>query len=74
MARLILQTAITVNGAFDSPAPVQWLELDNDSGDAILDQLLLADALVLGRRTYEGLAVVCRSWSTTPTSAAMPTG
>lgn len=58
MARLILQTVITLNGAFDSPAPDQWLELDSDSGDDTLDQLLLADALVLGRRTYEGLAVV----------------
>lgn len=47
---------ITVNGAFGSPAPDTWLEADNDRGDTSLEQLLLADALLLGRKTYEGLA------------------
>jgi dihydrofolate reductase len=58
MGKLIIHTAISVNGAFESPAPDTWFELDNDSGDASMDQLRLADALVLGRKTYEGLAVV----------------
>lgn len=58
MGKLILHNQITVNGAFDSPSPDTWLELDNDSGDASLEQLRLADALVLGRKTYEGLAAV----------------
>jgi hypothetical protein len=49
---------ITVNGAFESPAPEAWLVFDEDSTDAGLEQLVLADALVLGRKTYEGLAAV----------------
>jgi len=58
MAKLIVHNAIAVNGAFESPAPDGWFVLDNDSGDASLEQLMLADALVLGRKTYEGLAAV----------------
>jgi dihydrofolate reductase len=58
MGKLIIHNAVTVNGAFESPAPDTWLELDNDSGDASLEQLWLADAMVLGRKTYEGLAAV----------------
>lgn len=49
---------ITVNGAFEAPSPDDWLELDIDSGDASLEQLRLADAMLLGRKTYEGLAAV----------------
>ncbi len=58
MGRLIVHESITVNGSFDSPAPDTWLELDNYSSDAGLEQLVLADAMVLGRKTYEGLAAV----------------
>jgi dihydrofolate reductase len=58
MGKLIIHNAMSVNGAFEAPAPDTWFELDNDSGDASQDQLLLADALVLGRKTYEGLAAV----------------
>ncbi len=58
MGKLICHTAITVNGAFEAPAPDDWLSVDNDSSDAGLEQLVLADALVLGRKTYEGLAAV----------------
>ncbi len=58
MARLILSTAVTVNGAFDAPTPENWLVLDNDSGDDSLNLFLLADAMVLGRKTYQGLAAV----------------
>ncbi|WP_232665476.1 dihydrofolate reductase family protein [Pseudonocardia sp. TRM90224] len=58
MAKLIVHNAVTVNGAFESPAPDTWLEVDNDSNDASLEQLMLADALVLGRKVYEGLAAV----------------
>jgi dihydrofolate reductase len=56
MGKLIVNSAITANGAFDSPAPDTWLEADVDSGDASLEQLWLADAMLLGRKTYEGLA------------------
>jgi dihydrofolate reductase len=58
VGKLILHEYLSVNGAFESPAPDTWLALDNDSSDAGLEQLVLADALVLGRKTYEGLAAV----------------
>ena len=58
MGKLIVHNAVTINGAFEAPTPDEWLVLDDDSGDASLEQLILADALVLGRRTYEGLAAV----------------
>jgi dihydrofolate reductase len=58
MGRLIIHTAMSVNGAFQAPAPGKWFVLDADSGDASQEQLLLADAMVLGRKTYEGLAAV----------------
>jgi dihydrofolate reductase len=58
LGKLIIHNAITVNGAFESPTPDAWFVLDKDSGDASLEQFVLADALVLGRKTYEGLAAV----------------
>jgi dihydrofolate reductase len=58
MGKVVLHTALSANAAFESPTPDAWFELDNDSGDASLEQLVLADALVLGRKTYEGLAAV----------------
>ena len=58
MEKLILNAAITVNGAFEapSPAPAGWLVLDPDSQQASLDMWQAADAMVLGRKTYDGLA------------------
>jgi dihydrofolate reductase len=58
MGRLIVHNAVTVNGAFEAPDPDKWLVLDADSGDASLEQFVLADAMVLGRKTYQGLAAV----------------
>jgi dihydrofolate reductase len=58
MGRLIVHNAVTVNGAFEAPDPDKWLVLDADSSDASMEQFLLADAMVLGRKTYEGLAAV----------------
>ena len=58
MGRLIVHNAVTVNGAFEAPDPDKWLVLDADSSDASLEQFVLADAMVLGRKTYEGLAAV----------------
>lgn len=68
MGKLILNAAITVNGAFEapSPAPVGWLVLDPDSQQASLEMWQAADAMVLGRKTYEGLAA---AW---PQLAAIP--
>jgi dihydrofolate reductase len=42
--------------------------LDDDSNQVSLDQLLVADAMVLGRKTYEGLAAV---WPTLADDPAM---
>jgi dihydrofolate reductase len=68
MGRLIINNAITVNGAFEAPAPAPngWLVLDPDSQQASLEKWQAADAMVVGRKTYEGLAAV---W---PQLAAVP--
>lgn len=58
MGKLIVHEYLSVNGAFESPDPATWMELDNDSQNAGQEQIMLADALVLGRKTYEGLAAV----------------
>jgi dihydrofolate reductase len=58
MGKLVVNNAVTVNGAFEAPSLDTWLVLDEDSGDASLEQFVLADAMVLGRKTYEGLAAV----------------
>jgi dihydrofolate reductase len=60
MGRLVINNSMTVNGAFEAPAPEPdgWLVLDDDINQVALDQFLAADAMVLGRKTYEGLAAV----------------
>ena len=61
--------AVTVNGAFEAPTPDDWLVLDEDSSEASLEQLLLADAMVLGRKTFEGLAAVWPQLADDPSMA-----
>ncbi len=60
MGRLVVNNAMTVNGAFEAPVPEPdgWLLLDADINQVSLEQFLVADAMVLGRKTYEGLAAV----------------
>jgi dihydrofolate reductase len=58
MARLVINNAMTINGAFEAPSPDEWLVLDADSNNVSIEQFLVADAMVLGRKTYEGLAAV----------------
>ncbi|HJS26646.1 MAG TPA: dihydrofolate reductase family protein [Actinomycetota bacterium] len=60
MGRLVVNNAMTVNGAFEAPSaePDGWLVLDPDSNQVALEQFLSADAMVLGRKVYEGLAAV----------------
>ena len=60
MGRLVVNNAMTVNGAFEAPSPEPdgWLVLDADSNNVSLEQFLVADAMLLGRKTYEGLAAV----------------
>ena len=65
MGRLILSTAVSVNGAFEAPSPDGWFVLDNDSGDDNSRQLLLSDAMLLGRKTSRDSRPSGRCWSTT---------
>src|SRR5436190_17562948 len=60
MGQLILNAAMTINGAYEAPepAPNGWLVLDPESMQASLERWHAADAMVLGRKTYEGLAAV----------------
>jgi dihydrofolate reductase len=69
MGRLVINNAMTVNGAFEAPSPPPdgWLVLDADSNHASLEQVLVADAMVLGHKTYEGLAAVWPQLADDPT-------
>jgi dihydrofolate reductase len=67
LGRLIVNNAVTVNGAFEAPSPEEWLVLDDDSSTVSLHQFHVADAMVLGRRTYEGLAAVWPQLTEDPT-------
>ena len=60
MGRLIISNAITVNGAYEAPVPEPggWLVMGPDSQQASLEMWQAADAMVMGRKTYEGLAEV----------------
>jgi dihydrofolate reductase len=68
MGKIIINAAVTINGAFEAPVPAPngWLVLDPDSQQASLEKWQAADAMVLGRKTYEGLSAV---W---PQLAAVP--
>jgi dihydrofolate reductase len=60
MGRLIIVNAITIDGAFEAPAPSPegWLVMDPDWQQASLEMWQAADAMLIGRKTYEGLAAV----------------
>jgi dihydrofolate reductase len=53
VGRLIITTAATVDGVIDG---FEWYVLEGDHGRAGLDQFTGAEAMLLGRKTYEGLA------------------
>jgi dihydrofolate reductase len=55
MGRLVINNSMSVNGAFEAPSPEPdgWLVLDDDINQVALDQFLAADAMLLGRKTYE---------------------
>ena len=69
MGRLVVNNAMTVNGSFEAPVPEPdgWLVLDADGSQVSLEQFLVADAMVLGRKTYEGLAAVWPQLADNPT-------
>jgi dihydrofolate reductase len=74
VGQLIVHCQVTLNGAFDAPSPENWLVMDPDSGQASFEQLVLADALVLGRKTYEGWLPSGRTLATIPRWDRSPTG
>ena len=69
MGRLVINNAMAVNGAFEAPVPEPggWLVLDADINQVSLEPFLAADAMVLGRKTYEGLATVWPQLADDPT-------
>jgi dihydrofolate reductase len=56
---VIISTQMTVDGVID---PMEWFIPGGGHNRSGLDQLAAASALLLGRKTYEGLAGV---WSGT---------
>jgi dihydrofolate reductase len=69
MGRLVINNSMSVNGAFEAPVPEPdgWLVLDDDVNQVSLEQFLAADAMLLGRKTYEGLAAVWPTLADDPT-------
>jgi dihydrofolate reductase len=55
MGKLIISTHITVDGVI-GPDPSPWAILEGEGERYKFDQLLAADAFLLGRKAYEGLA------------------
>lgn len=55
MGKLIISTHITVDGVI-GPDPSAWAILEGEGERHKFDQLLAADAFLLGRKVYEGLA------------------
>jgi dihydrofolate reductase len=60
VGRLIISNAMTVNGAYEAPVPEPggWLVMGPDSQQASLEMWRAADAMVMGRKVYEGLSTV----------------
>jgi len=57
MGKVIISTHITVDGVI-GPSPEDWAILEGEVERYKFDQLLAADAFLLGRKVYEGLASV----------------
>jgi dihydrofolate reductase len=57
MGKVIISTHITVDGVI-GPSPAEWAILEGEGERYKFDQLLAADAFLLGRKVYEGLASV----------------
>jgi hypothetical protein len=76
MGRLVINNAMTVNGAFEAPAPAPdgWLVLDADGTQVSLEQFLVADAMVLGRKPTRDLPRSGHNWPTTRPSGCSRTG
>jgi dihydrofolate reductase len=68
MGHLIISNAVSLNGAFEAPTPPPsgWFLLDPDWLSAAHEMWQAADAMVMGRKTYEGLAAVWPQLATVP--------
>jgi dihydrofolate reductase len=53
MSKIIIGTAITLNGVMESPEKWQFPFYSNDISEYEIEQVHLSDALLLGRKTYE---------------------
>ena len=60
MSRVVMWNLVTVDGCFEGPAKwdLGWhqMVIDDEFEQFAIDQLRSADKLLLGRRTYEGMA------------------
>src|ERR1700681_4728315 len=65
MGKLIVSTQMTLDAVTDQIDG--WFKSEGEHEEHSFDQLLAADALLLGRKTYEGLA---RVWSATTAKLA----
>jgi len=74
MGKLVVTEFITVDGVIDSPGELGWVFKFNrgDEGDQFkFDELMSADAQLLGRITYQGFAQAWPSMGTDPFGARM---
>jgi dihydrofolate reductase len=60
MGKVIISTHITLDGVI-GPSPADWAILEGEGERYKFDQLLAADAFLLGRKVFEGFA---RVWPT----------
>ncbi|MFL6127378.1 dihydrofolate reductase family protein [Actinophytocola sp.] len=73
MRKLIELTHVSLGGEIDSPGEWGMPYLDDDHFTYSTDLLLGADALLLGRRTYEGLSAAYPAMDPTPLVTRMNT-
>lgn len=74
MGKLVVTEFITVDGVIDSPGELGWVFKFNrgDEGDKFkFDELMSADAQLLGRITYQGFAKAWPSMGTDPFGSRM---
>lgn len=63
MSRITLQTHVTLDGVIESPPEALLPYMSDEGRQATLDLALAADALLLGRTTWQGLASAWREQS-----------
>jgi dihydrofolate reductase len=67
MGKVIISTHITLDGVI-GPSPEGWAILEGEGERYKFDQLLAADAFLLGRKVYEGSPASGPPSPTTPAS------